>query len=164
MLRKDQVDTWEDNKDVKMLKKELWTRRTTAEIMMLKRYKSLEDSNLLEEIQRNNTKKQEVGQELKKENSLAWKQDGIIYMEGRIYIPNNRKLKEWILQKNHDLVDISHPRQQRMLELVKRNYWWPGIKEDIKKYMQEYIKYQQNKVQHQQKSGELYPLEIPQGP
>jgi len=50
-----------------------------------------------------------------------------------------------------------------MLELVKRNYWWPGIKEDIKKYMQECIKYQQNKVQHQQKSGELHPLEIPQG-
>jgi len=76
------VDTWEDNKDVKMLKKELWTRRTTAEIMMLKRYKLLEDSNLLEEIQRNSTRKQEVGQELKKENSLVWKQDGIIYMEG----------------------------------------------------------------------------------
>ena len=49
-----------------MLKKELWTRRTTAKIMMLKRYKSLEDSNLLEEIQRNNTREQEVEQELKK--------------------------------------------------------------------------------------------------
>jgi len=33
-----------------MLKEEFWTRRTTAEIMMLKRYKLLEDSNLLEEI------------------------------------------------------------------------------------------------------------------
>jgi len=26
LSRKDQVDTWEDNKDVKMLKEELWTR------------------------------------------------------------------------------------------------------------------------------------------
>jgi len=65
-----------------MLKEELWTRRTTAKIMMLKRYKSLEDSNLLEEIQRNNTREQEVEQELKKESGLAWEQDGIIYMEG----------------------------------------------------------------------------------
>jgi len=48
---------------------------------MLKRYKSLEDSNLLEEIQRNNTREQKVKQELKKENSLVWEQDGIIYME-----------------------------------------------------------------------------------
>jgi len=39
--------------------------------MMLKRYKLLEDSNLLEEIQRNNTREQEVEQELKKENGLA---------------------------------------------------------------------------------------------
>jgi len=60
LLRKNQVDTQEDNKDVKILKEELWTRRTTAKIMMLKRYKSLENSNLLEEIQRNNTKEQKV--------------------------------------------------------------------------------------------------------
>jgi len=50
-----------------------------------------------------------------------------------------------------------------MTELVKRNYWWPGLKENIKKYVQEYFKYQQNKVQHQKKSGELHPLKIPSG-
>ena len=31
-------------------------------------------------------------------------------------------------------------------------------------YIQEYFKYQQNKVQHQKKLGELHPLNIPQGP
>ena len=92
-----------------MLKKELWTKKMTAEITMLKRYKSLEDSNLLEEIQRNNTREHEVEQELKKENGLVWEQDRIIYIERQIYIPNNRKLKKKILQENHDLVDISHP-------------------------------------------------------
>ena len=81
----------------------------TAEITMLKRYKSLEDSNLLEEIQRNNTREHEVEQELKKENGLVWEQDRIIYIERQIYIPNNRKLKKKILQENYDLVDISHP-------------------------------------------------------
>jgi len=30
------MDTKEDNKDVQMLKEELWTRKTTAEITMLK--------------------------------------------------------------------------------------------------------------------------------
>ena len=65
----------DDNKNVQVLKEELWTRKTTAEIIMLKKYKLLEDFNLLEEIQRNNTREQEVEQELKKENSLAWEQD-----------------------------------------------------------------------------------------
>ena len=31
-------------------------------------------------------------------------------------------------------------------------------------YIQGYFKYQQNKVQHQKKLGELHPLNIPQGP
>jgi len=35
-----------------------------------------------------------VKQELKKEDGLAWEQDGITYLNGRIYIPNNRKIKE----------------------------------------------------------------------
>ena len=102
------MNTQEDNKDIQMLKKELWTRRMTAEITILKRYKLLEDSNLLEEIQRNNTRRHKVEQELKKENGLAWEQDGIIYIEGQIYILNNRKLKEQILQENHDPIDVEH--------------------------------------------------------
>jgi len=51
-----------------------------------------------------------------------------------------------------------------MLELLKRNYWWPGLKEDIKRYVQGCFKCQQNKVLHQRKAGELHPLKIPQGP
>ena len=30
-------------------------------------------------------------------------------MEGRMYIPNSKKLKEKILQENHDSVDVEHP-------------------------------------------------------
>ena len=42
---------------------------------MLKRNKTIEDSNLLKEIQRNNTKEHEVEQELMKEDGLAWEQN-----------------------------------------------------------------------------------------
>ena len=51
-----------------------------------------------------------------------------------------------------------------MLELLKQNYWWPGLKEDVKKYVQGCFKCQQNKVQHQRKASKLHPLEIPQEP
>ena len=50
-----------------------------------------------------------------------------------------------------------------MIKLIKRNYWWPGIKEDIKKYVQGCMKCQQNKVQYQKKAEELLGLEIPRG-
>ena len=48
-----------------------------------------------------------------------------------------------------------------MLKSIKRNYWGPEIKGDIKKYVQGCTKYQQNKVQHIKKAGELYLLETP---
>jgi len=51
-----------------------------------------------------------------------------------------------------------------MLELLKKTYWWPGLREDIKKYVQGCLKCQQNKVQHQQRADELHSLEIPKGP
>ena len=69
-------------------------------------------------------------------------------MKERIYIPNNKRLKEKILWENYDLADVGHLGQHMMMELLKWNYWWPELKEDVKKYMQGCVKCQQNKVQH----------------
>jgi len=56
LSRKDQVNTKNNNKDVQVLKKELWTRKTMAEVTMVKRNKTMDNLELLEEIQRNNTR------------------------------------------------------------------------------------------------------------
>ena len=85
-------------------------------------------------------------------------------VDEKIYIPNNQKIKEKILQENHNPVDIRHLEQQWMMELIKRNYWWPEIKNNVKKYIQGCFKYQQNKVQHMKKAGELHSLKTPEGP
>ena len=61
-------------------------------------------------------------------------------MEERIYIPNNKKTREKILKKNHNSVDVRYSGQQRMLELIKQNYWWLESKDNIKKYIQGYFK------------------------
>ena len=72
----------------------------------------VEETTILEEIRRNRTKEQEVCKELEKEDGQLFKEDRIVYVDGRIYIPNNQKIRERILQKNHDPVDIGHPGQQ----------------------------------------------------
>ena len=123
LLRKDQVNTKEDNKDVQLLKEQLWTRRTTAEITILGRKTTMDKLNITKGIRRNNIREQEVVQVLKKKDGLTWEEDGIIYMKERIYIPNNKKIKEQILKENHDLVDVGHSEQQWMIELIKQNYW-----------------------------------------
>ena len=91
------MDTKEDNKDVQLLKEELWTRITIVEVIMLKRNKTTDNLDILKEIKRNNTREHKVDQALKREDGLTWEQDGIVYMEEQIYIPNNKKLKEQIL-------------------------------------------------------------------
>jgi len=48
---------------------------------------------------------------LKKEDGLIWEEDRVVYMEGRIYILNNKKIKEEILKENHDSVDMEHSGQ-----------------------------------------------------
>ena len=110
LSRKDHIDTIEDNKDIQMLKKEMWMRKQiTAEIEMIWGNKMIEETTILEEIWRNRMREQEVLKELKKEDGQSWKEDGIIYVDGRIYMLNNQKIKEKILQKSHDPVDIGHP-------------------------------------------------------
>ena len=86
---------------------------------MLKRNSIIEKMDLLKEIQQNRTKKQEVMQELKKEDGQAWEDNVIVYVDERIYIPNNRKIQEQVLYENHNPADIRHSEQTRMLELVK---------------------------------------------
>ena len=164
LSRKEQVNTKEDNKDVQLLKDEMWTRKTIVKITILERKVMTEESDIVKKIRKNNTREKEIIQALEKEDRLAQEEDGMAYIEERVYIPNNKKLREEILKEYHNPADIGHPRQHRMLELLKRTYQWPGLKEDIKKYVQGCLKCQQNKVQHQQRAGKLHPLEILKGP
>ena len=89
---------------------------------MIKRKTTVEEGDILREIKRNTIREKEVFQVLKKENGLTWEEDGVVYIEGRIYVLNNKKIKKEILKENHDLVDVGHPGQHRMLELLKRTY------------------------------------------
>jgi len=70
LSRKDQVNMKEDNKDIQLLKEQLWIRRTTAEIMMLGRKMIADKLNIIKEIRRNNTREQEVVRALGKKDGL----------------------------------------------------------------------------------------------
>ena len=71
MSRKDQVNIKEDNKDVQLLKEKLWPRRTTAEVIILKKAITTNKTEILEEIKRNNIREQEVIQALEKKDRLS---------------------------------------------------------------------------------------------
>jgi len=50
------VDIKNNNKDVQILKEDLWMRRTTAEVTMLRRNKTMNKNEIVKEIQKNNTR------------------------------------------------------------------------------------------------------------
>jgi len=122
LSRKYQVDTREDNKDVQLLKDEMWSRKITSKIQVFDGRKRGDENDIIKKIRKNNTREREVIQAMKREDGLAWEEDDVVCMEGRIYVPNNKDLKEEILREHHDPADVGHPGQHRMQELIKRTY------------------------------------------
>ena len=98
---------------------------------------------------------------MERKDRQSWEENRIVYIDGKIYVPKNRQLRDKILSNNHNSLDIGYPGQHRMMELIKRNYWWLGICNDIQKYIQGCQECQQNKVQHMKKAAPLHPLSIP---
>jgi len=48
------------------------------------------------------------------------------------------------------------------VELVTRNFWWPGVMKEVKQYVEGYDVYQQNKNRTEQLAGKLMPNSIPE--
>ena len=55
LSKKNQIDTTDDNKNVQVLKNEIWTRQVVieAKLMIIKRNQVVEETILLDEIKRN---------------------------------------------------------------------------------------------------------------
>ncbi|GJU07535.1 putative nucleotidyltransferase, ribonuclease H [Tanacetum coccineum] len=80
---------------------------------------------------------------------------------GRIWIPNNKELKKLLLDEAHKSKYSIHPGATKMYYNLKPDYWWPGMKRDIVKYVEQCLTCLQVKTEHQQPYGKLQPLEIP---
>ena len=59
---------------------------------MFRENQLIKEITLLEEIQKNNIKKQEVQKELEKKDRQAWENNRVVYIKGKIYVPNNWKI------------------------------------------------------------------------
>ena len=59
-------------------------------------------------------------------------EEGSVLKEGRVYVLKNEKLRIEIIQPHHDMPIAEHRGQWKMVELVTRNYWWPGVTKEVK--------------------------------
>ena len=88
------MNTKDDNKDIMILKNKLWTKRVSTEVKVaiFRKNQVVEKTTWLDEIRRNQTRKQKVQKKLEKDDGQAWENDSIIYIEERIYVSNNQKI------------------------------------------------------------------------
>jgi len=71
--------------------------------------------------------------------------DGVMYKEGKVYIPKNEMLRAEIIRLYHDTPVRGHGRQWKTVELVTRNFWWPGVMKEVKQYIEGCDSCQRNK-------------------
>jgi len=122
-----------DNENQKLVKPE-WIRKAETII---------EKENLKERIrkaQEGDEKVVKAVEELKKAEIKTLKdeewevEDGIVIKEGRIYVPKG-DLRREIIQLYHDTLVGGHRGRWKMMELIGRNYWWPGITKEMGRYV-----------------------------
>ena len=117
-----------DNANVTLLKPELFLREIVVEAL---------DKDFVERAIRARANKDRVVVKALAEGQEDWEDtdDGLTSYQGRIYIPRDNKLREDIIRAHHDSRIEGHPGKYKTQELINRNYWWPGIRHDVRRYV-----------------------------
>ena len=79
----------------------------------------------------------EIKQNIKGGKAPGFSEDdqGIIWFEKRICVPNQKELKDVILKEAHESAYSIHPGSTKMYQDLKARYWWYGMKRDVTEYV-----------------------------
>jgi hypothetical protein len=102
---------------------------------------------------------------LKHLRSNEWSEEhGLILFRGKVYVPKNVNIRRKLVRLHHDTAVAGHPGQWKTIELVSRNYWWPGMTRFIVNYVKGCDPCNRSKIFPQQPVGKLMPIPIPTSP
>nr|GFC21585.1 putative reverse transcriptase domain-containing protein [Tanacetum cinerariifolium] len=71
--------------------------------------------------------------------------------------------REALLTEAHSSPFSVHPGSTKMYHDLKQYFWWSGMKRDVAMFVSKCLVCQQVKIKHQQASGLLQQLDIPDG-
>lgn len=93
-----------------------------------------------------------------------WKKEdsGLHVYDSRIYVPQVVRVR--VLRDHHDTPMAGHFGWARTLELVSRNYYWPGMSKDVKDYVRGCATCARSKPSTHKPHGELMSLPAPSRP
>jgi hypothetical protein len=68
-------------------------------------------------------------------NYFEKKEDGILMYKGKVHVSNSSELKNAVLREMHNVPYVGHPRYQKTIVAVRRQYFWPGMKKEVANYI-----------------------------
>ena len=92
-----------------------------------------------------------------------WKDEHLWY-QGKIWIPNNEGLRTSLIRKCHDNPLAGHGGTAKTTKLVSPQYYWPRMRETIKRYVKNCDMCQRSKVVRHAPYGMLQSKEVPDQP
>jgi len=87
-----------------------------------------------------------------------------VLKEGKVYVLKDEKLRAEIIQLHHDVLVAEHGGRWKIMELVTRNYWWPGVTRDVGRYVEECDMCQRMKNRIEEVAGKLKLSKVPEKP
>ena len=128
---------------------------------------------IIEKIKKARGKDEEVVrivEEIKKAKVKAiqgeewWIEGELVLKERKIYVLKDEELKAEIIQLHYDVPAAGHRRKWKTVELVTRNYWWPGVTREVGGYVEGCDLCQRIKNGIEEVTGKLKLEEVPEKP
>jgi len=85
-----------------------------------------------------------------------------LYVNGKQYVPNSTRLRAKICQQLHDSIAAGHPGRTKMIALMYRTYWFPGLPSFVARWIRNCSTCKRIKPSRERYQGWLRPLEPPQ--
>ena len=86
---------------------------------------------------------------------------GLLLYKDRVYIPNVPKIKLLILNEVHKTPYSGHPGHQKTITMLRKDYFWLNMKNELAEYIAKCFECQQVKNENHHPASLLQPLPIP---
>ncbi|KAI3740651.1 hypothetical protein L2E82_31121 [Cichorium intybus] len=110
-------------------------------------------------LERCDLKKEKMGKDL----VFGENTQGLKTVRNRVWVPKTGGNRKLILEESHKTKYSIHPGSTKTYRDLKEQYWWPGMKKRIVKYISKCATCAQVKAEHQAPYGNTQPLQIPAG-
>lgn len=86
---------------------------------------------------------------------------GKLCFRGRRWVPDSEPLRTGVIQKFHDSVLVGHPGREVLSAVLSRQYFWPGMLQQIRQFTRNCDKCGSSKSWRDRRQGFLKPLPVP---